>query len=113
MSCSCLRTGVDRPGLRYACGGLGLNQFDCEAVRQAQAHGPYLLGGFSITNDFQPSPWVLFRLEYSHRASNQPYFAGHGGITGPGGIQAPLVPTFQPDLEKSDDRLIVNATLRL
>ena len=77
------------------------------------SNGPYLLGGFSITNDFQPSPWVLFRLEYSHRASNQPYFSGHGGITGPGGVQAPLVPTFTPDLQKSDDRLIVNATLRL
>ncbi len=75
--------------------------------------GPYLLGGVAITNDFQPSPWVLFRLEYSHRESNQPYFAGHGGITGPTGVQGPLVTTFTPDLVQRDDRLIVNATLRL
>jgi hypothetical protein len=73
----------------------------------------YLLGGIAITNDFAPSPWVLFRLEYAHREASQPYFSGHGGITGPSGLQGPLVPTFAPDLQKSDDRLILNATLRL
>jgi len=73
----------------------------------------YLLGGVSITGDVQPSPWVLFRLEYSHRESSQPYFSGHGGITSPSGIQGPAIPTFAPDLQKRDDRLILNATLRL
>jgi hypothetical protein len=72
-----------------------------------------LLGGISLTQDIQPSPWVLFRVEYSHRESNQPYFSGHGGITSPTGIQMPLVPGFVPDLRTRDDRLIVNATLRL
>ena len=76
-------------------------------------NGPYLLGGVSITQDVQPSPWVLFRIEYSHRESSQPYFSGHGGITGPNGIQAPFTPGFTPDLQKRDDRLILNATLRL
>jgi hypothetical protein len=74
---------------------------------------PYLLGGISITQDVQPSPWVVFRVEYSHRESNQAYFSGHGGITGPGGIQGPPVPGFVPDLAKRDDRLLLNATLRL
>ncbi len=73
----------------------------------------YLLGGVSITVDAQPSPWVLFRLEYSHRESSVPYFSGHGGITGPSGIQGPVVPTFAPDLQQRDDRIILNATLRL
>jgi hypothetical protein len=73
----------------------------------------YLLGGVSVTNDVSPSPWVLFRLEYAHRESSQPYFSGHGGITGPSGIQGPLVPSFAPDLQRRDDRLILNATLRL
>jgi hypothetical protein len=77
------------------------------------SNGPYFLGGVSITMDASPSPWVLFRLEYSHRESNQPYFSGHGGITSPDGIQQPLVPGYMPDLQKSDDRLILNATLRL
>ncbi len=75
--------------------------------------GPYLLGGFSITADVLPTPWVLFRIEYSHRESNQPYFSGHNGITGPTGIMAPFDPAFVPDFQKHDDRLIVNATLRL
>jgi len=73
----------------------------------------YLLGGVSITQDVAPSPWVLFRLEYAHRESSVPYFAGHGGITGPSGIQGPAVPNFTPDLRTRDDRLILNATLRL
>lgn len=77
------------------------------------SNGPYLLGGISLTLDAQPSPWVLFRLEYSHRESNQPYFSGPGGVTSPTGVQMPLVPGFMPDLQKSDDRLILNATLRL
>jgi hypothetical protein len=75
--------------------------------------GSYLLGGVSITNDLSPSPWVLFRLEYAHRESSQPYFSGHGGITGPTGIQGPFVPSYAPDLQKSDDRIMLNATLRL
>jgi hypothetical protein len=77
------------------------------------SEGPYLLGGVSITNDFIPTPWAIFRIEYAHRESNQPYFSGAGGITGPGGVQGPFNPTFVPDLRRHDDRLIVNATLRL
>lgn len=73
----------------------------------------YLVGGVTVTADAQPSPWVLFRLEYAHRESSQPYFSGHGGITGPSGLQGPAVPTFAPDLQRRDDRLILNATLRL
>jgi hypothetical protein len=75
--------------------------------------GSYLLGGVSITQDVLPGPWTLFRLEYSHREANQPYFSGHRGITGPSGVQSAFDPTFVPDLQKRDDRLIVNATLRL
>jgi Putative beta-barrel porin-2, OmpL-like. bbp2 len=75
--------------------------------------GTYILGGVSATVDVLPGPWSLFRVEYSHRESNQPYFAGHNGITGPNGIQGPFDPTFFPNFQKRDDRLIVNATLRL
>jgi hypothetical protein len=57
---------------------------------------------------------LLLRLEYMHRWTNIPYFSGPGGITGPGGV-APAGPasSFTPDLRKSDDRMAVNATLRL
>jgi hypothetical protein len=77
---------------------------------------PFLAGGLTATTDFWPSPWLLLRLEYSHRLANQPLFTGHGGITGPGG-QLPRdsaeAATFIPDLRKSDDRLLFNMTLRL
>jgi hypothetical protein len=78
--------------------------------------GPLLVGGGSITVDYWPSPWMLTRLEYSHREANQPYFSGHNGITGPGGLP-PTDPvaqaSFTPDLVTSDDRITFNLTLRL
>jgi hypothetical protein len=78
--------------------------------------GPFLGGGVSLTMDFLPSPWILFRLEYMHREANMPYFSGHGGITGPGGVP-PATPVaeagFVPDLQNRDDRLVLNGTLRL
>ncbi len=75
---------------------------------------PWLGGGVALTGDYWPSPWLLLRLEYSHRWANQPYFSGHGGITGPGGFPpgSPAT-TFTPDLRRQDNRIIVNATLRL
>ncbi len=79
-------------------------------------HSPLLVGGGSATVDFWPSPWLVTRLEYSHRMANQPYFSGHGGITGPGGVpatDAAAQEAFVPDLVKQDDRVILNVTLRL
>jgi hypothetical protein len=78
--------------------------------------GRLVVGGVTATVDYWPSPWLLTRLEYSHREANQPYFSGHGGITGPNGVP-PIDPaaqaSFTPDLVKSDDRLTLNVTLRL
>jgi hypothetical protein len=74
---------------------------------------PFLGGGFTVTNDFLPSPWIVFRLEYAHREANQPYFSGPGGITGPGGVAPANPATFTPDLRKYDDRILANMTLRL
>ena len=77
---------------------------------------PMLAGGATATMDYWPSPWLLVRLEYSHRLANQPLFTGHGGITGPGG-QLPTNPVeaamFTPDLRRNDDRVVLNMTLRL
>jgi hypothetical protein len=76
----------------------------------------WLGGGVAVTLDFRPSPWILARLEYAHRAANQPYFSGHGGITGPNGLP-PMTDAeraaFTPDLRRTDDRIIVNLTLRM
>ena len=77
--------------------------------------GALLAGGVSATVDYWPIPWILTRLEYSHREANQPLFSGSGGITGPGGQlpTATTITTFTPDLSPRDDRLILNMTLRL
>ena len=75
---------------------------------------PFLGGGFTTTLDYLPSPWVLTRIEYSHRAANVPFFSGPGGITGNGPDgQVGTISPFVPDLVKSDDRIIANVTLRL
>jgi hypothetical protein len=78
--------------------------------------GKLVAGGASVTLDYWPSPWLLTRLEYAHRGANQRFFSGHGGITGPGGIppvDAMAQAGFSPDLQRSDDRLTFNLTMRL
>lgn len=75
--------------------------------------GAFLGGGITVTMDFLPSPWIIFRAEYAHRNTNIPYLSGHGGITGPGGVAAMDPSTFKPDLRTNDDRVVFNATVRL
>lgn len=75
--------------------------------------GPLRAGGVTATLDYWPSPWLVTRLEYAHREANQPYFSGHGGITGPEGVLPSDPSTFTPDLVKHDDRVIFDVTLRL
>ena len=90
-------------------------------IQQLPSGSPYSLpdsraflgGGATATLDFWPSPWLLCRLEYSHRAANIPYFSGPGGITGPGGTASADPSSFVPDLRKSDNRIVANLTLRL
>ncbi len=74
---------------------------------------PFFGVGLTATLDYSPSPWILFRAEYMHRAATTHYFSGPGGITGPGGVPATDPSTFTPDLRKTDDRVILAATLRL
>jgi hypothetical protein len=81
------------------------------------ATAPFLGGGFTTTLDYLPSPWLLWRLEYAHRAANVPFFSGPAGITGngPDGTVGTLTRANAgtANLEKSDDRIIANVTLRL
>jgi hypothetical protein len=76
---------------------------------------PFFAAGATATLDFWPSPWLVTRLEFSHRIANQPLFSGHGGITGPNGElpSASNPGSFTPDLRYTDDRLLLNVTLRL
>jgi hypothetical protein len=78
--------------------------------------GPFLGGGLTTTLDFWPSPWLVTRLEYAHRIANQSIFSGPGGITGPNGelpTSAAAAASFSPSLRRSDDRIVLNVTLRL
>jgi Putative beta-barrel porin-2, OmpL-like. bbp2 len=62
----------------------------------------------SATFDYMPSEFATFRVEYDHRASNVPYFAGRGGVTPGGGntgASGSLSPGFLPDLRKRENRL--------
>ena len=61
----------------------------------------------SGTYDYMPSQYITFRWEFNHRHANVPYWSGPGGITPPGGnTGAPgsVVPGWQPDLRRTEDR---------
>lgn len=69
---------------------------------------------YSTNIDWMPNEHVLFRLEYVHRQSSVPYFAGHGGVTSPSGYSTTsLNSTWKPDLVKFDDRVIFAVLFRL
>jgi hypothetical protein len=68
---------------------------------------------------YMPNEYVTWGIELVHREANVPYFAGHGGVTSPNGYNPPLAPpgfdptTFQPDLVKSETRLIFSLIFRM
>ena len=69
---------------------------------------PFKAWDASATADYMPNQYITFRFEYDHRGSNVPYFAGHGGVTPPGGNTGPpgsFVTGFAPDLRKLENRL--------
>ena len=61
-----------------------------------------------------PNQSLTFRIEYVHRQSNVPYFAGRGGVTSQTGYTTtPLDPLWKPDLVKSESRIILALLFRL
>jgi hypothetical protein len=63
---------------------------------------------YSVTFDYMPKRTITFRAEYVHRGVNVPYFAGAGGVTPDGGntgSPGSMVPGFNPDLRKYENRL--------
>ena len=69
---------------------------------------------YSTNFDWMPNQSITFRIEYVHRQSSVPYFAGHGGVTSPTGYATtPLPPTWAPDLVKFEDRIIFVVLFRL
>jgi hypothetical protein len=70
----------------------------------------------SETLDWMPNQFYTLRFEFIHRESSVPYFAGHGGVTPPGGNQgAPgsLVDGWSPDLTKTENRIQIALMIRL
>jgi len=62
---------------------------------------------------YMPNENVTYDVEWNHRQSSVPYFAGHGGVTSPDGYITSSTPTgWRPDLVKSDDRIILAALVR-
>ncbi|MDD5362314.1 MAG: outer membrane beta-barrel protein [Ignavibacteria bacterium] len=61
----------------------------------------------STTFDWMPDENITWRLEFVHRESNVPYFAGHGGVTAPDGLNTTQIPAgWMPDQVKAESRLI-------
>lgn len=68
----------------------------------------------STNLDFMPNQSITFRVEYVHRESSVPYFAGKGGVTSQTGYSTtPLDANWRPDLVKSEDRIILAMLFRL
>lgn len=69
---------------------------------------------FSTNLDFMPNQSLTVRLEFVHRSSTVPYFAGSGGVTSQTGYRTtPLDPSWRPDLVRAENRLIFAMLFRL
>lgn len=68
----------------------------------------------STNLDFIPNQSLIFRIEYVHRQSSVPYFAGAGGVTSQTGFTyTALDPNWRPDLVKSENRIILALLFRI
>jgi len=68
----------------------------------------------STNIDFMPNQSITFRMEFVHRHSSVPYFAGEGGVTSQTGYTTtPLDPNWRPDLVKTENRIIAAILFRL
>lgn len=68
----------------------------------------------STNFDWMPNQSITFRIEFVHRESSIPYFAGHGGVTSPSGYTTtPLPANWAPDLVKAESRIIFAMLFRL
>jgi hypothetical protein len=71
---------------------------------------------FQTAFDYMPNGYITFRFEYGHRWASVPYFAGHGGVTPPGGnkgLPGSEVAGWSPDLVQAEDRLTLAMMVKL
>lgn len=68
----------------------------------------------STNLDYMPNQSITLRVEFVHRHSNVPYFAGKGGVTSQTGYStSALDPNWRPDLVKSENRILFAMLFRL
>ena len=68
---------------------------------------------YSTNISWMPTQSFEFRLEYVHRNSSVPYFAGAGGVTSPNGYTTTPIPAnWKPDLVTFEDRIIMALLVR-
>jgi hypothetical protein len=68
-----------------------------------------------------PNDYFEFLVEFVHRQTHEPYYAGHGGSSGPTGYDNPpvenpggqLCTCWRPDLVDSENRIILAWLARL
>lgn len=82
--------------------------------------GDQFKGWDASTNiDWMPNQSISFRVEFVHRESSVPYFAGAGGVTSPTGYTTTAFgpgtayPNWAPDLVKSENRIIIAILFRI
>ncbi|MES2629783.1 MAG: porin [Bacteroidota bacterium] len=76
--------------------------------------GDLFRGWDASTNvDFMPNQSLTFRIEYVHRQSSVPYFAGQGGVTSPSGYTTTPIGDWKPDLVRSENRIILALLFRI
>jgi hypothetical protein len=71
---------------------------------------------WQATFDWMPTQFVTWRVEFTQRGANVPYFSGAGGVTPPGGNNGnpgALVDGWGPDLRKRENRWIFALLVRL
>jgi hypothetical protein len=77
---------------------------------------PYHAWDASLTFDYMPSQFCTMRIEYNYRASDQPYFAGPGGVTPPtgnNGDPTTKIPGWSPDLRRMENRMTLAMLIKL
>jgi hypothetical protein len=67
------------PSINGATASTGSPYYTQNANDRGQMHD------MTFTYDYMPSQFITFRLEQAYRYSDTPYWAGHGGVTPPGG----------------------------
>ena len=75
---------------------------------------PFDAWDISTSLSWMPNDFITFTAQVIHREAQEPYFAGHGGVTSPNGyVGTPITPGWTPDLVKQETRVIIAMMVRL